>query len=90
MIQPPYEYLPFGGGPHMCIGATFAMMELKLVLPLIVQRYRLELAPRARIERGGLVLSTIVSGLPMRIHPQDRRFDKSEVRGNIRDLVDLT
>lgn len=34
----PYEYLPFGAGPRMCIGTTFALMEIKLALAIIVQR----------------------------------------------------
>ena len=42
---PKYAYFPFGGGPRACIGASFAMMEIILVLATIGQRYRLELAP---------------------------------------------
>ncbi|MFO0694058.1 MAG: cytochrome P450 [Polyangiales bacterium] len=38
-----YAYLPFGGGPRICIGNGFALMEAQLLLAQIVQRYRLEL-----------------------------------------------
>lgn len=41
---PRYAYLPFGGGPRICIGNAFAMMEAKLILSAIVQRYQLRLA----------------------------------------------
>jgi cytochrome P450 len=40
---PKYAYFPFGGGPRFCIGNTFAMMEIVLVLATIGQRFRLPL-----------------------------------------------
>ena len=36
-------YFPFGLGPRMCIGMSFANLELMLALPMIHQRYRFEL-----------------------------------------------
>lgn len=41
--QPPFSYLPFGGGPRNCIGASFAQVEVKLILARIIQRFNLEL-----------------------------------------------
>ena len=40
-----FAYLPFGGGPRQCIGNTFAMMEVILVLAAIAQAFRLALVP---------------------------------------------
>lgn len=40
---PKYAYFPFGGGPRLCIGNTFAMMEATLILARLVQSYHFEL-----------------------------------------------
>jgi cytochrome P450 len=42
---PEYAYIPFGAGPHVCVGNTFAMMEITLVVATLVQRFHLELTP---------------------------------------------
>ncbi len=60
-----YAYFPFGGGPRLCIGKHFALMELMLVLPRLLRRFRFEtvagevVAPRAYVTlrpEGGLRL----------------------------------
>ena len=43
--RPKFAYFPFGGGPRVCIGNTFALMEGPLVLASIAQRFRVELVP---------------------------------------------
>jgi cytochrome P450 len=42
---PKFAYFPFGGGPRVCVGASFASMEAALLLATIAQRYRLTLVP---------------------------------------------
>ena len=49
--EPPRgAYLPFGGGPRMCIGNGFASMEAELVLATLAQDLRFELAPGEPVE----------------------------------------
>jgi cytochrome P450 len=43
-------YFPFGGGPRQCIGNNFALMEAKLVVSTVMQRYRLDLIPGQEIK----------------------------------------
>jgi cytochrome P450 len=40
---PPFTYVPFGGGPRTCIGATFAQVETRTVLARLLQRFDFEL-----------------------------------------------
>lgn len=47
---PRYAYFPFGGGPRVCIGNHFAMMEAALALTIVLQRHRIELLPGQRLE----------------------------------------
>jgi cytochrome P450 len=43
--RPRYAFFPFGGGPRMCIGNNFALMEAPALLAMIMQRYQLKLVP---------------------------------------------
>lgn len=86
-----FEYTPFSAGPRMCIGATFAMFEMKIVLAMLLQRYRLELPAGATVNHHGLITMAPRGGLPMLVAAQDGRFDRGVggVRGNVREMVDL-
>jgi cytochrome P450 len=44
-----YAYFPFGGGPRICIGNQFALMEATLILATIASEYHIRLAPDAVI-----------------------------------------
>ena len=72
-----YAYLPFGAGPRICIGATFALQEATLVLGTIMRNFRLELAPGFAVWPLQRVTLRPRGGLPMRItarNPDTRRI----------------
>lgn len=66
-----FAYFPFGGGPRKCIGASFAMMESTLVLATLARRFRLELAPDARVELLPSLTLRPRFGLRMLVHKRN-------------------
>ena len=69
-----YKYNPFSAGPRVCIGAGFAMMEIKIILAMLLQRYRLQFDPQRSIDRSGVIVMSPKQGLPMMVQKQDRQF----------------
>ena len=63
--QPRFAYLPFGGGPRICIGAQLAMTEASLILATLAQRFRLRLAPGQHIELQSRVTLRPKGGIGM-------------------------
>ena len=62
---PRYAYFPFGGGPRLCIGNTFAMMEAVLIVATLARRTRVEVSPTYREELLPAVTLRPRRGLPM-------------------------
>ncbi|WP_129114142.1 cytochrome P450 [Halegenticoccus tardaugens] len=55
--RPRFSYFPFGGGSRHCIGKQFSMMEAKLILGTVAQRFELDYAGEPPIElRGSLTM----------------------------------
>ena len=44
-----FTYLPFSDGPRNCIGARFAMMEIKVVLVELLKKYRVTRGPETQV-----------------------------------------
>jgi cytochrome P450 len=65
---PRFAYFPFGGGPRVCIGNHFAMMEATLLLAVVMQRWQIELMPGQRLElKPSVTLRQKGPGLSVRL-----------------------
>jgi len=62
-----YAYVPFGGGPRICIGVHFAMMELVVVLAMLARRYRVMLDASHRHEMAAHLTMTPKYGVRARL-----------------------
>jgi len=67
---PRFAYFPFGGGPRVCVGAGFAMMEATLLLATFAQRFRFELVPGQDLVPLFSVTLRPKRGLKMVLHRQ--------------------
>ncbi|KAF5797380.1 putative cytochrome P450 [Helianthus annuus] len=64
----PFTYVPFGGGPRMCLGKGLARVQILVFLHNIVTKFKWDLViPGEKIEYDPL--ATPVQGLPIRLHP---------------------
>ncbi len=66
-----FAYLPFGGGPRICIGNNFALMEMQLLLALIVREFDVELLhPHQEVKAEASVTLRPKEGMQLRLKKQ--------------------
>jgi cytochrome P450 len=65
---PRFAYFPFGGGPRVCVGAGFAMMEAILLLATMAQRFRMTLVPNQKVKLLPSVTLRPKTGIRMVLH----------------------
>ncbi len=68
--RPAYAYLPFGGGPRLCIGNQFALMELQILLTLFVRQFDFSLPDSEPIRPKPLI--TLRPNRPIRVQLSNR------------------
>lgn len=86
----PYTYLPFGTGSRACIGLLFAERMLKLMLPMLLQRFRFAVPARTQIDRltRGNILQPRHT-VPMLIEPAAAAARQpAPIMGDIHDLLE--
>ena len=71
--RPKYAYFPFGGGPRVCIGNTFAMIEATLLVAAIAQRYRFRLASDEPVIPWAAVTLRPRHGIPMLLYKREEQ-----------------
>ncbi len=61
----PFTYLPFGGGPRVCIGNHYAMLQILMILSELLRKYDFELTPGQSIETRAMVILRPKHGIRM-------------------------
>jgi len=63
----PFSYMPFGGGPRLCIGNNFAYMEMQLALAILLPKFKFEVIGNETPKLEGLITLRPKGGLPVKI-----------------------
>jgi len=62
-----HSWIPFGGGPHLCIGYRFAETQIRLIMHQLVRRYRWSVADGYDMPVQQAPISKPRDGLPIRL-----------------------
>jgi cytochrome P450 len=82
---PKGAYVPFGQGMRSCVAATLATLQVKTMVAMILQRFRLDVVPHQEVNAVSLNAIHLLPGLRVRVSRQDGQTDRSPapVYGNV-------
>jgi cytochrome P450 len=67
-----FQFMPFGAGPRVCIGAAFAMLEATIMLATFIRAARFELCPGFDPQPSARMFLLPKNGMPMRVTLRER------------------
>ena len=73
----PYTYFPFGGGPRLCIGNQFAMMEMQLILYTLLKNFDFKLKEGHQVEMLPGITLRSKNGIRMEANPRHHNIEKT-------------
>ncbi len=82
-----YAYIPFSAGPRRCIGSTYAMNLMKIVMATILQNYSLTLPDHTRLDFLGIRRPVPRAGTLVQIGRAGCPTQPAGLRGNFREFV---
>jgi cytochrome P450 len=63
-----FQWIPFGGGSHMCLGQHFANLQVKAILYQVLQHYRWDVPDDYTMPYQLVPIAKPKDGLPVRLH----------------------
>jgi cytochrome P450 len=83
-----FEYIPFGVGARSCVGNHFALLEMKLALAIIVQRFTLRILPQ-RIDFALKPALAPRRGITAQLLPAGTRIEPARIEGQVARTIAL-
>jgi cytochrome P450 len=71
-VRPRYHFMPFGAGPRVCVGASFALVEATVLLALFVREFRFSCPPGFEPEPVARITLGPRDGMPMMLSERRR------------------
>jgi cytochrome P450 len=85
--RPKMAYFPFGGGPRVCIGNTFAMLESMLVLATVARDWSMRLVPNQEIRLSPVLTLRPRNGIRVVLSKRHGNEGDREPRSRIEQVV---